>query len=158
MGRVEFKTGTFRIPHTAKTGDPVRCSIEAKNIDPWPFTFVHAKHVWKISSDPEGRRIIGVGESEFDAYTYTQYELYATFIMPAIDIWVAVELWQLVDDTWLLMASTAYIPIDNPDYTPPAWWQKQLYGLKLYEWAIIGLIPIGALAVGTIIGKSSSRS
>ncbi len=150
MGRVEFRLGSFRIPFQAKTGEEVSCEIVVTNTDDIPLTWVRSKVVWEIATDSEGRNIIDRGSIELDVWTYADAHIYATFIMPPYDIFVGVKLYQLVDDQWILVDSTVFIPIDNPEY-PTLWmfWEKELFGLKIYQWMLIGM----AIMVGVLIVK-----
>jgi hypothetical protein len=155
MGKGQFKEGTLQIPYKAKTGEKVTCSIVCTNTDWEPLTYVHCKGVWVLASDPEGKNVVAQGEVEFDLWTYADVTLSATFTMPNFDVYVGALLYQWIGDHWVLVDSTIMIPIDNPDY-PPWWsfWELTLFGLKVYQWMIIGL---GVTLAGVMIGVAARR-
>jgi hypothetical protein len=155
MGKGQFKEGTLQIPYSARTGETVTCSIVCTNTDTIPFTYVHCKCAWVLSSDSEGRNVVARGEAEFDLWTYADVRVTATFIMPNFDVYVAALLYQWTGEDWVLVDSTMPLPIDNPDY-PPWWsfWELKLFGLKVYQWMIIGL---GVTLAGVMIGVAGRR-
>jgi hypothetical protein len=108
-----------------------------------------------LSSDSEGRNVVARGEAEFDLWTYADVRVSATFTMPNFDIYVAALLYQWTGEDWVLVDSTMPLPIDNPDY-PPWWsfWELKLFGLKVYQWMIIGL---GVTLAGVMIGVAGRR-
>ena len=151
MGRAEFRLGSMHVPFKAETGEKVSCDITVGNTDPEPLTYVHCKCVWIISKDEEGQEIIDSAEIEFDVWTYSDVVVTFTFRMPAIDVYVGAVLYQLINDNWQIVDSTAMIKVDNPAYPP--WWLQKFLGLEIYKWLLIASI-IG----GLVIGYSATRS
>ncbi len=154
MGRVEFGAGVT-VPQTARTGQLLECKIPVKNVDTEPLTYVHCKVVGVVAYDREGRQVYGKGEAEFDAWTYMDYTITLTFVMPYYDVYVGFELWQVVEDRWVLVDSTAYLLVDNPDW-PPVWMQNICIPgtnlcMPLWQWLVVGMVGFG---VAVVVWKS----
>ena len=131
----------MRVPTSAETGEIVNCKITVTNEDAEPLTYVHCKCKWVLAKDEEGRDIIDEWEAEFDAWTYTNYDVSVGFRMPPLDVYIAAILYQQYDDTWEIVHATPFLLIDNPAYPP--WWLEEFAGLKVYKWIIIGSIALG---------------
>jgi hypothetical protein len=165
MGKVHFKSpGPVEIPYTARTGQTVDFKAYVVN-DNMPIIptlvpdCVHSKIVVEIATDPQGKNIVGKAELEFDAcclnWSGEVTTIDGQIIMPSYDIWLGFFLYQFMEDKWVLVDSTVFFAVDNPEWPPPLWgfWTWKFLGIELYKWAIIWL---SVTLAGVIIVKARS--
>jgi len=164
LGKALFRyPHTVDIPQTAKTGEKVECNIYVINDDPTPIfpttDVVHCRIVVIFAKDSEGKNVVDQVEGEFDAVKDWMGNnltvLTLTFIMPPYDLFLGFFLYQAKEGQWVLVDSTAFLPIDNPDY-PSIWefWMLEFWGLKVWQWMLIGM---GGLLAETIILSATRK-
>jgi hypothetical protein len=165
MGAVKFKyPEACSFPTLAKTGEKVAVKIYVVNTD-WPTVpgvvpdCVKTLLVAVFASDPQGKNVIGRSEIEFNACCFLQPNevttVTITLTMPSIDLYMAFFLYQIKEEKWVLVDSTIFFVIDNPDW-PPFWqtfWTTKILGLEIYKWALIGLGVSAGVIIATSIGS-----
>jgi len=166
MGTVHFRRpGPAEIPYKAKTGDEVVFKVHVIN-DNMPLVpgiipdCVKCRLRIIIAADEKGEKILDVGDFMFSACClYWKGEetiVQGSFEMPAIDIYIAFELYQSIEEQWKLVDSTIFLKVDNPDWPPSIinFFTWKILGLEFYKWMIICLCV--GLAGVVIASRGSS--
>jgi len=163
MGKVHFRSpGPASLPYTAKTGETIKFIAYVVN-DNMPLVpgvvpdCVYCRLVVKVATDRYGKNIVDQAELEFNAcclyWSGEVTEVHGTLVMPGVDIWIGFFLYQAIEDKWVLVDSTVFFSIDNPDW-PPFFsdiWTWKFLGLEFYKWIIIVL---GGCLIGGLIIES----